>query len=149
MRLNSNDIQERIKNTLMDLLDIRFVESDDELSLEATMPVKQEYTQTMGVLHGGATISLAESLAGAGSNVLCSVDERSFGMQISASHISSAQVGDIVRAKGVIVHKGRSTHVWDVDVVSEITGRLISKIRITNAIVKKVLYIKNKVVDES
>jgi uncharacterized protein (TIGR00369 family) len=142
MRLNTNNIQERIKNTLMETLNITFIESDDETSLEAIMPVAKGLTQTMGVLHGGATISLAESVAGVGSNVLCAQDERCYGMQISASHISSAKVGDIVRAKGVIQHKGHSTHVWNIDITSETTGKLISSIRVTNAVVKRVLYTK-------
>lgn len=140
MKLDTNNIQERMKNTFLETLNITFIESDDPMSLEAIMPVTQQMTQTMGVLHGGATISLAESLAGAGSNNICASDERCFGMQISASHISSANVGDSVRAKGVIQHKGRSTHVWNVDVFSENTGRLISSIRITNAVVKQVVY---------
>jgi len=142
MRLNTNNIQERIKGTLMETLNITFVESDDQTSLEAIMPVVKKLTQTLGVLHGGATISLAESVAGVGSNVLCNSDERCFGMQISASHISSAKVGDTVRAKAVIQHKGRSTHVWNVDVFSETTGKLISSVRVTNAVVKRILYTK-------
>ena len=142
MRLDVNDMEERMKNTFMERLDMKFIENDDTRSLEATMYVSESLTQTMGVLHGGATISLAESIAGVGSNILCESDERCFGMQISASHISSAQVGDTVRAKGVILHKGRTTHVWNIDVTSESTGRLVSTIRITNAVVKKVLYIK-------
>ena len=142
MRLNTNNIQERIKNTLIETLNIKFIESDDETSLEALMPVGQHMTQTMGVLHGGATISLAESLAGVGSNALCASDERCFGMQVSASHMASAMVGDVVRAKAVIQHKGRSTHVWNIDVYSENTGKLISSIRVTNAVVKKVIYLK-------
>lgn len=142
MRLLHNNIKERIRNTLMETLSITFLESDDEMSLEAIMPVTQQVTQTMGVLHGGATIALAESVAGAGSNALCANDERCFGMQISASHISSAKVGETVRAIGVIQHKGRSTHVWNIDVISDATGKLISTIRITNAVVKQVVYLK-------
>lgn len=126
----------------METLRIRFIESDDATSLEAVMPVEPDLSQTMGILHGGATISLAESVAGVGSNNVCAPDERSFGMQISASHISHAKVGDTVRAKGVIIHKGRSTHIWDIEVTSESTGKLISSIRITNAIIKKVTYFK-------
>jgi uncharacterized protein (TIGR00369 family) len=136
MKLDTNNIQERIKNTFLETLNITFIESDDPMSLEAVMPVTRQMTQTMGVLHGGATISLAESLAGVGSNNICASHERCFGMQISASHISSANVGDTVRAKGIIQHKGYSTHVWNIDVFSENTGRLISSIRITNAVVK-------------
>lgn len=142
MRLNTNNIQEKIKNTLMETLDVKFIESDDENSLEATMKVKASLSQTMGVLHGGATIALAESVAGVGSNVLCAFDERCFGMQVSASHISSATIGDRVIAKGIIQHKGRSTHVWNVDIFSETTGKLISSIRVTNAVVKNVIYMK-------
>lgn len=141
MRLTSNDMRDRAKGTLMELLDITFVETDKDTA-EAFMPVTQALTQTMGVLHGGATISLAETIAGIGSNLLCASDERCFGMQISANHISSAQVGDTVHATATIVHKGRTTHVWDVDVVSQTTGRLVSTVRVTNAVVKKVIYIK-------
>lgn len=126
----------------METLDITFIETDKETSIEATMPVTKEVSQTMGVLHGGATISLAESVAGVGSNLMCNADERCFGMQISASHISSAMIGETVHAKGTIQHKGRTTHVWNVDVTSVENGRLISTIRITNAVVKKVIYIK-------
>lgn len=144
MKLNTNNIQERIKDTLIETLNITFIESDDQTSLEAIMPVEKKLSQTMGVLHGGATISLAESVAGVGSNTLCAHDEQCFGMQISASHISSARLGDVVRAIGTLQHKGRSTHVWNVDVFSETTGKLISSVRVTNAVVKKILYTKGK-----
>lgn len=144
MKLNTNNIQERIKDTLIETLNITFIESDDQTSLEAIMPVEKQLSQTMGVLHGGATISLAESVAGVGSNTLCAHDEQCFGMQISASHISSARLGDVVRAIGTLQHKGRSTHVWNVDVFSETTGKLISSVRVTNAVVKKILYTKGK-----
>ncbi len=144
MKLNTNNIQERIKDTLIETLNITFIESDDQTSLEAIMPVEKQLSQTMGVLHGGATISLAESVAGVGSNTLCAHDEQCFGMQISASHISSAKIGDVVRAIGTLQHKGRSTHVWNVDVFSETTGKLVSSVRVTNAVVKKILYTKGK-----
>lgn len=144
MKLNTNNIQERIKDTLIETLNITFIESDDQTSLEAIMPVEKYLSQTMGVLHGGATISLAESVAGVGSNSLCAHDEQCFGMQISASHISSARLGDVVRAIGTLQHKGRSTHVWNVDVFSETTGKLISSVRVTNAVVKRILYTKGK-----
>lgn len=137
MLLENNNMNDKIKGTLIEELGIQFVETNDEQSLEATMVVTQKHLQTMGVMHGGATISLAESVAGVGSNLVCSEEDQCFGMQISASHISSAHLGDTVRAVGTILHKGRSTHVWDVDIVSETTGRLISSIKVTNAVVKK------------
>lgn len=137
MRLDKNHIRERMEDTLMKTLQIRFIETDEAETLEAIMPVGIHNAQTMQVLHGGATIALAESVAGVGSNILCAEDEASFGMQISANHITSAKMDDIVRAIGTIIHKGRSTHVWNVDVISENTGRLISSIRVTNAVIKK------------
>lgn len=137
MFLNRNNIAEKIKGTMIEEFGIEFLETDDPKTLEAVMSVTQKLSQTMGVLHGGATISLAESVAGVGSNVLCSEDEQCFGMQISASHISSAQIGDTVKAVGFILHKGRSTHVWDVSIYSENTGRLVSSIKVTNAVVTK------------
>lgn len=137
MLLNKNNIREKIRGTLIEEFDIEFIETDDNSSLEAVMHVTQKLSQTMGVLHGGATIALAESVAGVGSNVLCDEDEQCFGMQISASHISSAHIGDTVKAIGTILHKGRSTHVWDVAIYSEKTGRLVSSIKVTNAVVKK------------
>lgn len=136
MLLNRKHIEEKIKGTLIEVLGIQFVECDDDSILEATMEVTEPLLQTMGVLHGGATISLAESVAGVGSNVICADDERCFGMQISASHISSAKLGDTVKAVGKLLHKGRSTHVWDIDIFSENTGRLVSSIKVTNAVVK-------------
>lgn len=139
MKLDNNHIRERIQHTLMATLGIQFIETNNPNSLEATMSVNTENVQTMQVLHGGATIALAESVAGVGSNLLCAEDEVSFGIQVSASHVGTAKIGDTVKAKGTILHKGRSTHVWNVDVVSETTGKLISTIRITNCVIKKAI----------
>lgn len=136
MRLDKNNIRERIKNTMMDTLQMSFVEND-EPTIEVTMPVGRHNCQTMGVLHGGATIALAETAAGVGSNLLCKENEGCFGIQISANHISSAKIGETVRAIGTPVHIGRSTHVWDVEVFSVNNNRLISKISVTNYVVAK------------
>ena len=144
MKLDVKNAKELIKDTLIDVLDMCFVETDDENTVEATMHVSKYHTQTMGILHGGATIALAESIAGVGSNILCASDEQCFGMQISCSHMSSAKMGETVRAIASIVHKGRTTHVWNVDVISENTGKLISSVRVTNAVVKKVIYINKE-----
>lgn len=137
MRLNNNNIKERIRDTLMDTLKIRFIETDDPYSMEASMLVGVHNTQTMQVLHGGATIALAESVAGVGSNLLCAEDQACYGIQVSANHISMARMGDTVKAKGTILHKGHSTHIWNIDVVSETTGKLISSVRITNSVIKR------------
>ena len=137
MRLRFNNIQERIKGTFLETLDITILEDDDSETLIGRMPVYQAYSQTMGVLHGGVTIALAETVSGVGSNNICAENERCYGMQISASHISSAHIGDTVVATARLQHKGQMTHVWDVDVVSETTRKLISTVRITNAVLKQ------------
>ncbi|GBU08184.1 1,4-dihydroxy-2-naphthoyl-CoA hydrolase [Bacteroidales bacterium] len=105
--------------------------------VEATMPVDEGNCQPLNRLHGGATISLAETVAGIGSFAACTDQEVSFGLQVSANHVSAAHRDDVVRAEGVIVHHGRSTHVWDVNVYSVGTGKLISTIRVTNSIMPK------------
>ncbi len=108
----------------------------DEAYAEALMPVTEDNQQTMGFLHGGATIALAETIGGIGSYAILPETEGCVGMQISASHISSANIGDNVVAKADLIHKGKRTHIWDVNIFSEKTGRLISSIKVTNAIIQ-------------
>ena len=68
--------------------------------MEATMPVDERTRQPFGILHGGATLALAETVAGLGSMILAKPDEMVVGMQVSGSHMSSAHEGDTVRASG-------------------------------------------------
>lgn len=107
----------------------------EETYAEARMAVTENNQQTIGYLHGGATIALAETIGGIGSYAILPEEEHCLGMQISASHIASAKLGDTVIAKANLIHKGRRTHVWDVNVYSEDTDRLISSIKVTNAII--------------
>ncbi|MFT4072535.1 MAG: Cof-type HAD-IIB family hydrolase [Dysgonamonadaceae bacterium] len=123
------------KYALMGNLGIQYTYAD-ESRIEATMPVDERTRQPFGILHGGATLALAETLAGIGSLLICPPDEIAVGMQISGNHISSAHQGDTVRAVATIVHKGRSSHVWNIDVFTS-TGKLISSVRVVNSIMKK------------
>lgn len=136
MKLRMNNIRERIRGSFIELLGIKFIEDDKE-TLEAIMLVKPEFSQTSQRLHGGATIALAETVAGAGSNNICEADEFTVGLQVSANHISSAMLGDTVKATGTLLHKGRTTHVWNVDIVSMSTGKLISTVRVINSVLKR------------
>ena len=104
--------------------------------VEATMPVDERTRQPFGILHGGATLALAETVAGLGSMILAKPDEMVVGMQVSGSHMSSAHEGDTVRAVGTIIHKGRSSHVWNVDIFTS-TDKLVSSVRVINSILKK------------
>jgi Cof subfamily protein (haloacid dehalogenase superfamily) len=104
--------------------------------IEATMPVDERTRQPFGILHGGATLALAETVAGLGSMLLCQPDEMAVGMQVSGNHVSSAHEGDTVRAVATIMHKGRSSHLWNVDIFTS-TNRLVSTVRVINSVMKK------------
>lgn len=128
-------LNERARHALMGNLGIQYTYASDE-RVEATMPVDYRTRQPFGILHGGATLALAETVAGLGSMIICESDEIVVGMQVSGNHISSAHEGDTVRAVATIVHKGRSSHVWNVNVFTS-TNKLVSSIRVVNSVIKK------------
>lgn len=128
-------LNERARHALMGNLGIQYTYASDE-RVEATMPVDYRTRQPFGILHGGATLALAETVAGLGSMIICESDEIVVGMQVCGNHISSAHEGDTVRAVATIVHKGRSSHVWNVDVFTS-TNKLVSSIRVVNSVIKK------------
>lgn len=128
-------LNEQARHALMGNLGIQYTYAS-EGRIEATMPVDHRTRQPFGILHGGATLALAETVAGLGSIVICQPDEIVVGMQVSGNHISSAHEGDTVRAVGTIVHKGHSSHVWNVDVFTS-TNKLVSSVRVVNSIMKK------------
>lgn len=128
-------LNERARHALMGNLGIQYTYASDE-RVEATMPVDYRTRQPFGILHGGATLALEETVAGLGSMIICESDEIVVGMQVSGNHISSAHEGDTVRAVATIVHKGRSSHVWNVDVFTS-TNKLVSSIRVVNSVIKK------------
>lgn len=130
-----DELNQRARHALMGNLGIQYTYASED-RVEATMPVDERTRQPFGILHGGATLALAETVAGLGSMILCQPDEIVVGMQVSGNHISSAHEGDTVRAVGTIVHKGRSSHVWNVDVLTS-TAKLVSSVRVVNSILKK------------
>lgn len=130
-----NELNEMAKNALIGHLGIQYTYASEN-RIEATMPVDHRTRQPFGILHGGATLALAETVAGLGSMILCRSDEAMVGMQVSGNHISSAHEGDTVRAVATIIHKGRSSHLWDVNIFTS-TDKLISSVRVLNSIIKK------------
>ena len=125
----------RARHALMGNLGIQYTYASED-RVEATMPVDERTRQPFGILHGGATLALAETVAGLGSMILAKPDEIVVGMQVRGNHMSSAHEGDTVRAVGTIIHKGRSSHVWNVDVFTS-TDKLVSSIRVVSSILKK------------
>lgn len=129
------EINRQMSTSLIGNLGITFTYAS-ETRIEATMPVDQRTRQPFGILHGGATLALAETVAGMGSMLLIDAGEHAVGMQVSGNHISSAHEGDTVRAVATLLHGGRHSHVWNVDVFTS-TNRLVSSVRVVNSILKK------------
>jgi Cof subfamily protein (haloacid dehalogenase superfamily) len=123
------------RHALVGNLGIQFTYASAD-RVEATMPVDQRTRQPFGILHGGATLALAETVAGFGSMILCQPDEIAVGMQVHGNHLSSAHEGDTVRAVATIMHKGQSSHVWNVHVYTS-TDKLVSSIRVLNSVMKR------------
>ena len=123
------------KDTLLSHLDIEFIKLETD-SLTAKMPVNSNTSQPMGILHGGASVTLAESIGSVGSNLLIdSKSEYAVGLSINANHIGSAKNGHVF-GTGILVHKGKFTHVWSIEIKDK-NERLISICRLTVMIIKK------------
>ncbi|NCT18215.1 MAG: thioesterase [Flavobacteriaceae bacterium CG_4_8_14_3_um_filter_34_10] len=117
------------KNTLMETLEIEFIDVT-ETSLTARMPVTSRVHQPDGVLHGGASVALAESVGSACAFVfLDSKNVKVRGIEISANHIKSIRDG-FVYATASIIHKGRSTQLWQIKIVNT-ENELISLVKLT------------------
>lgn len=123
-------------NCMVDHLGIEFLPDDEQGNVRAEMPVDHRTCQPYGVLNGGASLALAESLVGHASLRYCQDDELAFGIQVSGNHISVAKVGEKVIATGKLIHKGAGIHVWEVDIKAQ-SGRLVSTVRVVNYIKKR------------
>ncbi len=126
---------ERSKNTLMETLDIEYVAIGTDF-LTAKMPVNSKVHQPYGQLHGGATAALAESVGSAASNFF--IDSKTQfinGIHLSINHIKSKREG-IVFATAKNIHKGKTTHLWEVTIVDE-NDNLISIAKMTNIVLNK------------
>ena len=121
------------KNTISELLDIRF-ESFNGDSISASMPVDRRTHQPYGLLHGGASVVLAESL-GSMASALCIDTSRFYcvGLEVNANHLRGLRSGRVT-AMARAVHLGRTTHVWDIRLTGE-DGKTSCISRLTVAVV--------------
>ncbi|GHT24040.1 hypothetical protein FACS189430_08290 [Bacteroidia bacterium] len=129
------EIGSRWRNSLQENLGMEVLSASGE-RVEITMPVDARTQQGAGILHGGASLALAETVAGLGSLVACQPDETIVGTQVSGNHVAPALNGDIVRAVGTIIHCGKTMHVWNVDIFRA-DGQLVSTARVVNNVLKK------------
>ena len=133
--LSLADFTELGKQTIAEVLDIRFTEVGADF-IKATMPVDHRTHQPYGLLHGGASCVLAETLGSIASAKV--IDPEKFicvGIEINANHIRSVRTG-LVTGITTPIHIGASTHVWDIKIFDE-REKLICISRLTIAILKK------------
>ncbi len=127
--------EEVSKNTLMETLQIKYVDAGQDF-LVATMPVNPRVHQPMGLLHGGASVALAESLgSGASLMLIDPATQEIRGIEISANHVKSKRAG-IVTGTARLLHRGRTVHLWEIRITDE-NNELISICKITNIVIDK------------
>ncbi len=123
------------KNTLMETLEIVFTDVGEDF-LVARMPVTSRIHQPDGVLHGGASVALAESVGSAGAFIFLNSNEVVIrGLEISANHIKSVRDG-YVYAHASILHKGRTTQLWQIRITNE-ADELVSLVKLTTITLPK------------
>lgn len=123
------------KNCCVEHLGIILTEVGEDY-LVATMPVDERTKQPFGVLHGGASCVLAESVGSIASNLVIDQKEKyAAGLEINANHVRPVTSGTVT-AKAVAVHLGNSTHIWDIRITDE-KDKLVCISRLTMAVMKK------------
>ncbi|MBP7397544.1 MAG: hotdog fold thioesterase [Flavobacterium sp.] len=123
------------KNTLMETLNIEYIDAGEGF-LVAKMPVNSAVHQPMGLLHGGASVALAESVGSAASHFFINPKEQEVrGIEISANHLKSIREG-VVFGTAKIIHKGKTVHLWEIRITDE-AGNLISLCKLTNMVLSK------------
>jgi 1,4-dihydroxy-2-naphthoyl-CoA hydrolase len=123
------------ENTLMSHLGIEFVDIGENY-LTAKMPVDKRTCQPLGLLHGGASAALAETLGSVGSAIRLDLNRQApVGLELNANHIRPVTTG-YVTGTATVLHLGRRTHVWDIKIEDE-GGRLVCVSRLTIMIVDR------------
>lgn len=123
------------KNTLMETLSIEYIDAGIDF-LTAKMPVNSSVHQPMGLLHGGASVALAESVGSAASHFFIDAKTQEVrGIEISANHLKSIK-GGVVFGTARIIHQGKSIHLWEIKITDE-AGNLISLCKLTNMILDR------------
>ncbi|MBM3184422.1 MAG: hotdog fold thioesterase [Chlamydiae bacterium] len=129
------EINQRAKDSLSDHLGIEFTEMGNDF-LVASMPVLPHTMQPMGILHGGATCALAETVGSAAANYCIDQKEKvCVGLEINVNHMKAVRSG-IIRAVAKPFHLGKTTQVWDIKIYDE-KNQLIAASRLTMAVLSK------------
>lgn len=135
--MNIDKIKEVLlkRDGLSNTLGMEFISTPDPDTCQARMKVDERNRQIFGFLSGGASLALAENLAGVGSLALCP-NNICVGINISGSHVKAVLDGDTVTATAHILHKGKTLHQWHVDIRNG-AGDLISSVEVANFVMNK------------
>ncbi|AXG71896.1 putative esterase [Kordia sp. SMS9] len=124
-----------VPNTLLETLQITYTDVGEDF-LTAKMPVNPRVHQPQGLLHGGATVALAETVGSTASHLFIDATKYKVkGLEISANHLKSKREGEVF-ATARFIHKGRTTHLWEIRVVDE-EENLISLCKLTTIVLAK------------
>lgn len=132
-------LNDRMRNghaqTINETLGIQLTDFDvDTGTITGTIKVSPANIQPYGILHGGASVVLAETLGSAGSAMLVFPDgKQAFGLEVNANHIRPAQQGDTITGVATLEHRGRTTHVWTIRLTNP-AGKLTCLAKLTVAI---------------
>lgn len=134
--MNVEEINEIInaKTNLSTALGMEFLSTPEDDTCMARMRVDERNRQPFGFLSGGASLALAENVAGVGSSALCK-GCACVGIEVSGSHVKAVAEGDTVTAYARLLHSGSTLHVWNVE-IRDSAGDIISSVRVTNYIIK-------------
>lgn len=118
------------------VLGIEITSQKDGL-VEGTMPVDERTQQPYGILHGGASVVLAETLGSVGSHFIAETEGKlAVGIEVNANHVGQVRSG-LVYGKAEILHRGRTLHVWSIEIRDE-RGRMVCTSRLTVMLVDRV-----------
>jgi len=126
------------KSTLIDFLEIRFIEIGDDYII-AQMPVNEKTCQPNHILHGGASAALAETTGSIAATLLANPDSENYlvlGIDIIMNHVRGVELGKQVFAKATLIHKGKTLQHWDIKITDE-DENLVSYGKHTTIITKK------------
>lgn len=130
-----DDLNRRGENTLTEFLGIRFTQIDDD-ALTASMPVVSRVKQPLGIVHGGANVALAETVASTAANMVVDLDLfYCVGLEINANHIRAVREG-VLTCIARPFHLGRTTQVWHIDIFND-EGKQTCVSRMTASVISR------------
>ncbi|MBB5689391.1 hotdog fold thioesterase [Roseomonas alkaliterrae] len=133
-RADAAEMQARFEGSLPGLFGIRIIEVGEDF-IRAEMPVDERHVQPFGILHGGASVVLAETIGSMASTLTLEEGRRAVGLEINANHMAGVPKGEVVTATCRPLHLGRTTQVWQTE-IRRSDGRLACVSRLTTAVVE-------------